>query len=266
MKNRKIIIGLILASSLIAEDSFDFDSIETETVSAYELKNNIKIDENKNIKPISKDDFIEDSNISDIDISNQEEIILEEGESLFGSSQEIDLPTIGNGEEIIKEPLKRYSNITYVKGYDWFSILNPSEEMFNAELFKRNWSMNYFQDILNERQDIPDHIFMSALYYDYVKKEPEIAENFYLKFRDHFKERRSYKIYLSDYLIRTGRYKHMQDSIITKTDIFSYFGCKGASYTYYKGVLEYLNTRERNNTYIKKAADCGISKAKDFLK
>jgi hypothetical protein len=255
----------LLCSNLLL--SFDFDAIDNE-ISASELT------EKKEINIIKKDTILNSNSkqeiIKDSVIEQSEIATMPEGKSVYGDSSSGEKHNIIK-EEVKKIELKNYSNVKYIENYKWFSILDVGEDYFQAELLKRNMNIETFVAKINsdEIDNSADTIFMSAIYYDYILKRPDIAENFYLEFRNHFKGKMAnyLKLHLADFLIRTGRYKHLNNNaLINAADKFSSFGCGTARLRYYAGVLEYLNTKNKKNSDMRAAANCKIEKAQEFLK
>lgn len=253
MKKQLIFISLITLS-LYGED-FNFETAEEVELNVNTLTEKKVIDK----KEVLSNTIIEE---------NEEVIIDENASSIFGSTSD-DIIDIENTIEINKDKglkLKNYSEVSYVKGYDWFSITPPTEESFNDKLMSLDMDFETFESLLKDGKNLDgDMLYLSALYYDFVRKEPNLAENYYLLFKKSRLSRVQKKIALADFLIRTGRYKGMKE-LITAKDIYAYIGCRGWDFQYYKGVLEYLNTGNKKNKYLLKAARCGVSKAKHITK
>ena len=248
MKKSMLILSLFTSLSFAGGD-FNFDSAPTQ---------------NANSKKAIQKSSVSKSSTSIVKPQKNENTSSEA--SSFGSSASDDAAPIPVKEDAhpgIELTIKNYSDVHYVKGYDWFSIINPDSYKFNEYLIKYNMNDEDFQNKLANNDTSDNMVLLSALYFDYVKKQPEMAENYYLAFNKIHIDR-SKKILLVDYLIRTGRYKGMTNTI-SVDDINSFIGCSGANYEYYRGVMIYLNTKVKNSQEMTHASRCGVKKAQDFI-
>jgi len=209
MKKNKIIISSLFLGLLInlSADDILIPLDKAKVVDAKELKTTNVDSELEDIK----------NNITNAEAEKEKIVSLSEIDSSLGSSA--DKP-INIAEELIgdddfkfktkKENLiemKKYKNVHYVKGYEWFSVDKPNESTYKKYLRAAGISPSLDTQYL--RKNSKKGIFVSALYYDYIKKQPELAENFYLKFPKYFSIKNKYqvlmKLAMSDYLVRTGR-------------------------------------------------------------
>jgi len=232
MKNKTLLFLLLLSSTLFSED-FEIPMDNLKVVKA----NNISNTENN----VSKD-----SNIVKLNLS----------ESKFGttSNENIDISKLNEIKEKSKLELKDYSNIKYVKGYDWFSVHKPNKETYDFYLNALGINKVTASNLIGYA-DTPQEIITSALYYDLIKHQPNIAENFYLKFSKTFKFSSFFaKEMLADYLIRTGRYQK-NNLFLKKMDCFHIAFKYKSECLYYYGVSEFLNTGNSKNFGIRFSKD-----------
>jgi len=145
-----------------------------------------------------------------------------------------------------KLKLKNY-DVDYVPAFWRYSMLKPGVKSFKKWLKKNKISKTTFKMQLGTATNMKA-IIMSALYYDWVKHNPSIAENFYrLMFKNRKKLKIKDKILLADYLMRTGRgdkihylYKSSECGAMFKGSTKCYF---------YLGMDKYIRTGNPKNHY-----------------
>lgn len=199
--------------------------------------------EKQTIKRISPETIPANSNL----VPSQ---VIEKASEL-GSSKEIiklDFKTDSNGELVSDKsafvPIS-YNNVKYIPQYEWFSLIPINEEGYLKLLSKYKLTPELVEKNLNSMAS-QSFILGNALYYDYVKRQPEIAENFYLKLALDYNTRNL----MANYLIRTGR-PDAVERFLRKGDCLK-FGSASECY-YHLGVVEYLLTGQNKNKHIKKA-------------
>jgi len=202
-----------------------------------------------NIKVVSADNVVEEK--VDIETENKSNKIVQLGssDSDFGntnSGNTIDISKMQEIKERVKLKLKNYSNVHYVKGYDWFSIHKPNEDSYDFYLNKIGVNKIEAENLIGYA-DTPKEIITSALYYDLIEHKPNIAENFYLIFKKTFQYSSFFsKEILADYLIRTGRYQK-NELFLKKINCFHIAFKYKSECLYYYGVANFLNTGNSKN-------------------
>lgn len=184
-------------------------------------------------------------------VQEQSEPVVSKKTSELGSSKEIvklDFEVDSNGELISEKnsfvPIT-YNNVKYIPQYEWFSLVSINEEGYLKLLSKYKLTPELIEKNLNNISS-QSFILGNALYYDFIKRQPEIAENFYLKLALDYNTRNL----MANYLIRTGR-PDVVERFLRKGDCLK-FG-SAAECNYHLGVVEYLLTGQNKNRYIKKA-------------
>ncbi len=235
------ICACLLSSMAIASEDFKIPDTNVEVVDSNEVKNNFNQDSEMNMTgSVDKNSKVND-NISE-DFNNER-------------------PTAKSPIPVAEEKVfvtKDYKNIRYSQDLEWFSIINHDKNEF----------LNYLQYINLPKEAIKnmygkvtnaEAIKLNAYAYDYGYGKPNIAENYYLLFKNNadigFYDK---KIRYADYLIRTGRPAEVKNLLQNK-DCMSNFKVMSTC-NYYLGVSEYLLTGDNKNTYLRLAKN-NIKKA-----
>jgi len=251
MKN-KLLILLCMAGLLYAkaEQQIEIPMDNIEVIQDKELKKGI--DTKDSIKKLEA--LVEEKKIES---ENSNIVKLNEVNSSFGSSDSvININEIAGdiSKKVNTFKMKKYKNIKYIKGYDWFSIYPPNESTYEKYLSRINLNRISAKALIG-RIDSPQAIYASAIYYDLIKKQPELAENFYLKYPEIFKKYRFFaKEILVDYLIRTGRFQKNND-FLSRGNCFSLNFRYQKECFYYNGVSEFLTTGNNKNIGLRFAKD-----------
>lgn len=235
---------LILISSnyVLANEEFNIPESSVEVVESNEVRNNFNPDTESDIAPNIKND-------SSTKVENSEEFnnIREEAKS--------PIPIVEEKAFIPKD----YKNIRYSKDLEWFSVINHDKNEFLAYLKYLNLPKETIKNMYGNVRN-SESIKLNAYAYDYGYGKPNIAENYYLMFKNN-KNMAFYdkKIRYADFLIRTGRPAEVKNLIKTK-DCMSNFKVMNIC-NYYLGVSEYLTTGDNKNTFLRLAKN-NVKKAK----
>lgn len=239
---------LLLSVSAHSYDTVvDWNAIEQEAVT---------VDVEKNKKEVVEEE------------PSQKEIPELEKEEKPEHSLEIDesaLPKESAEEESIEVrafQLKNYTNVRYSKRLSKLSLYRkiPGKERYRRvkELMRIS---DLVEPTLLERYWTPKGILLSAFYYDYIKKKPNIAENFYKRFSEGSKESFLVKrIYLADYYLRTRRPGKIL-KVLPRRSCMEHFQYM-IPCLYYRGIATYILTGNNKNDDLCQAANNGIDIAR----
>lgn len=222
-----------------------------------------QIDLSENTDIVVKHDQIPDITKNqkvDNNKSNNEESIINlskvtSDSSLLGNPDKDDTPIlIKKKNKIQYSPieLKSYSNIKYSNKYRWFEILPHDEYAFKEILRKSNVTESEFE-LMKDSDSSNDAIILNALYYDYVKKRPDIAENFYQLFPKKLTGKINplyNRLLLSDYLLRTNRPKTLTYSLSRLDCVIMEPHYKNICW-FYLGSAYYLLHGKSKNAYLR---------------
>lgn len=232
---------LITSNSLLANEEFKIPESNVEVVESNEVKNNFN--------PDTETDLTNEKN-------NSNEVVDDTAE--FNNVR----PEAKSPVPIVEEKLfvpKDYKNVRYSRDLEWFSIINHDKNEFLAYLKHINLPKETIKNMYGKVSN-SETIKLNAYAYDYGYGKPNIAENYYLLFKNNdkmnFYDR---KIRYADFLIRTGRPAEVKNLIKTK-DCMSNFKVMSTC-NYYLGVSEYLLTGDNKNTFLRLAKN-NVKKAK----
>lgn len=232
------ISALMLFSLANASEDFKIPDSNVEVVDSNEVKNNF----NQN---------------SEVDIKGTSDNKINENEQEFNNTR----PTAKSPIPVIEEKqfvTKDYKNIRYSQDLEWFSILNHDKQEFLNYLNFINLPKETIKNMYGKATNA-ETIKLNAYAYDYGYGKANIAENYYLLFKNNeeigFYDR---KIRYADYLIRTGRPAEVKN-LLKNNDCMSNFKVMSTC-NYYLGVSEYLLTGNNKNTYLRLAKN-NIKKA-----
>lgn len=264
---KKIALSVILISSLSFAEDFDVSDAKVVNVEKDYKKSVSFLDDKTNVKSIEEDINdnpapnigVEPEPINTQDIQNAK--IVDSSDTELGETVNISSEPISNivPVKVNRFVPKRYNGIRYARGYDWFSLIDNRKNYFHDVISNLNLRTP-FEKVKNDISNLKN-VAANAFYYDYIKNDPTLAENFYLilyKNRHRHKEIDFYvaEVLLTDYLIRTGRPKPAKN-VLKPMDCVTNFKQK-AICNYYIGVVEYLNSGNNRNT--------GIRNSKGYIK
>ena len=153
----------------------------------------------------------------------------------------------GDNKSREKIRLKEYRNIQYDESMFYYSLEQPSPRKFNKFLKNNNINKMIFKNLLGYGNSLKE-AKVSALYYDFYKEKPSIAENFYkILYKRRADLSLSDKLLLADYLLRTGR-GNKATAILKKGSCLAVFGKNKYKCLYFLGVEKYLKTGESKNS------------------
>jgi len=267
MKN-KIFLSLIMFSVLINAEDFPED-IPLDNVEVVEVQDEKSLDSKsldtkiKEVISLKKEESKQE--LIKIDLDNLDTA----NDSVFGSSKNKENNNFESFQEdinVISNPypkmkLKSYKNVKYFKPYNWFDIIGSDQKAFEKIRLRMKISESEAMKMIGSDAN-NEAIVLSAIYYDFVKKRPDIAENFYMKFPkmkgriDPFYN----KVLLANYLIRTNRADIVED-IMGKGDCMKASPSKENVCWFYLGAAHYLTTGNNKSYYLKRAKQ-SIKKAK----
>jgi hypothetical protein len=146
--------------------------------------------------------------------------------------------------------LKEYSNIQYDDSMFYYSLRQPTPDKFNRFLKRNNFNRTIFKNLVGYGSTI-QQAKVSALYYDYYKENPSLAENFYkIMFKRKNELSLTDKLTLADYLLRTGR-GDKASKILKKGTCLATVGNNKYYCLYYLGVEKYLKTGKTRNSELR---------------
>ncbi len=234
---------LIMSNSLLANEDFKIPESSVEVVESSNVKNNFN--------PDTEVDLVNDNNV-------EKEATKEIDSGEFNNIREESKSPIPVAEEKIFVP-KDYKNIRYSKDLEWFSIINHDKNEFLSYLKYINLPKETIKNMYGKVNNT-EMIKLNAYAYDYGYGKPNIAENYYLLFKNNTKMSfYDKKIRYADFLIRTGRPAEVRNLIKNK-DCMANFKVM-ATCNYYLGVSEYLLTGDNKNTFLRLAKN-NVKKAK----
>lgn len=248
---KKILLSLILVLSVSFAEDFDIPEDNVVVVNANKKEDSIK--SNKLID-IEKKDSVASSEASTV--------LTKTGllDDLKNTPEEKVKIAPKKEKEVRKIEIKNYSNIRYNQSMESYSIINHDKTEFNKFLTYLKLPDLTIEGMLGTA--INDKaIRLNAYAYDYVKKQPNIAENYYLLFSK-LQEASFYekKIRYADFLLRTGRPAEILD-LIPKYECSANINASAVC-NYYIGIAIYLTTGDNKNVSLRLAKDY-IKKAKE---
>jgi len=264
MFKKIVILSMISTLFVLASEDFEISDKDVEVVEVEKKQDKkpekieltIEEDMNNIQKPKNKETFDEEVVIEEAENSELGETV----DISSGEEEVIDDNTVPNTEPSFVP--KKYTNVKYSKKYSWFSLIKDKRALFDlifASINPRN-SMDNIKDNISN----PKYIVLNALYYDLIKHDPSIAENFYLIMYKNYNKPQHFtfrwsNLMLVDYLLRTGRPKPAR-KLIKPMDCVIYSKVRYKCY-YYDGVLNYLlNGNPKNESLLK--AKKHVEKAK----
>jgi len=262
MKIRSLILSGILLTG-VSLSAVDFPTDEVEIVEASDNKSLESVDLDSEIENVKASIVIEDIEVEEENSGpatiNLDQ--LEEATSTFGESENVEEPSGFDMNEETKSSsnpysqmaLKSYGSVKYYKPYQWFDIIKSNENSFNKIMRRMKITRSQFNDMKNSDSS-NEAVVLNALYYDFVMKRPDIAENFYLIFPDLEGKIDPFynRVLLANYLIRTKRVDMVED-ILGRGNCMNTSRSKENICWFYLGSAYYLTTGKSKNFYLKKA-------------
>ena len=247
---KKIILGLILIFNIGLAEDFD---IPEDNVMIVDIG---KKEQNSESPNLSESELLA-KNTNEVVPTKKTELL----DDLKNTPEEkVKVPE--KKEKIQKKlEIKNFSNIRYNQSLEAYSIIGHDKAEFNKFLSYLKLPDLTIEGMLGTAVN-DKAIRLNAYAYDYVKKQPSIAENYYLLFSK-LKEASFYemKIRYADFLLRTGRPAEILTLIPRhecNINIKSSAICN-----YYVGVATYLTTGDNKNVNLRLSKDY-IKKAKEI--
>lgn len=155
-----------------------------------------------------------------------------------------------------------YTDLRYKSNLKSFSIINTDESEFNQYMDSKKYEREDIDSFQNKAYS-QEMVEFNAFLYDYKLKKPNLAENYYLKFKDFKKPSLiNHKIRYADFLLRTGRVDKIKN-VITRKECLSNIKISGMCF-YYIGIADYIMTGNNKN-YELRTAKSSIPKAREIF-